>query len=687
MSARIIAGIDVGGTYTDVFYVDEAGERFGIAKVPTNRADRGLGCVDGLRAGPGRLPDVALVVHGTTTGTNALLERGGARIGMIVTRGFRDVLELRRRDRPRLWGLRGTYEPVVPRDLAIEVDERTLADGTIRSAVAPDEIRAAAHALLAKGAQAVCVFFVNSYANAANEEAAVAALAQVWPNPHVTASSRIVPEIREFERASTTALNAYLQPVVGDYLGSLAARLHDAGFGGDVLIVQSNGGVMSLATAQALPVRTALSGPAAGVTAAAHIARAAGFPNVITADMGGTSFDVSLVAGGAHQMVAQAAIDFGLVIRTPMIEIATIGAGGGSIAKLDRGGLLQIGPESAGSDPGPACYGAGNDRPTVTDANLVLGRINPEHPIGGKVGRLDVEAARAAILRHVGAPLGLDAPAAAEAIVRVANSKMAGAIRLMTVERGHDPRTFALLPFGGGGGLHAGAIMREVGIARALVPRYPGVTSALGCVIGDMRHDFVQTLNLPLDGLDPERITAHVRRFAREGLALLARSAEHLDGTAVEVALDMSYVGQTHAVTVPIPLAVDDDGEPDLLAAALVRSAFEMTYRTIHRRLLEGIPARVISLRVAAIGRRPKFDLARLAPRDGISPEAARIAERDVWFDGSTHRTPIYDRLPLAVGSELRGPAICEQSDTTVLVDPGMIARVDRFGNLIMERA
>lgn len=670
----MVAGIDVGGTFTDVFYVDESAGRFGIAKVPTNRQDRARGCVDGLLAGPGDLSRVSVVVHGTTTGTNALLERSGAPIGMIATRGFRDVLELRRRDRPQIWGLRGTYEPVVPRDLAIEVDERTLADGSIRTPVSPDEIRTAARTLLERGAVGVCIFFVNSYANAANEEAALAALREVWPNPHITASSAILPEIREFERASTTALNAYLQPVVSAYLGLLAGELNENGFRGDVLIVQSNGGVMSLETAQALPVRTALSGPAAGVTAAAYIARTAGFPNVITADMGGTSFDVSLVAGGVHTMVLQAQIDFGLTIRMPMIEIGTIGAGGGSIAKLDRGGLLQVGPESAGSDPGPVCYGQGNDRPTVTDANLVLGRINGERPMGGRT-RLDAAAARDAIRRHIGVPLGLDAIAAAEAIVRVANSRMAGAIRVMSIERGHDPREFALLPFGGGGALHAGAIMREVGITRALVPRYPGVTSALGCVISDMRHDYVQTLNVPLAGVDIAWLERYARSYAERGLDLLDRSAAQLDRRDVEIGLDMSYVGQTHAITVPVPAA---------LSEATIRTAFEETYRKIYRRLLDGIAVRILSLRVAVIGRRPKFDLERLAPSAGSTVADCVIDERPVWIGGSQHRTPIYDRMRLPVGAEIAGPALLEQPDTTIFIDPGLTGRVDRFGNLIL---
>ena len=322
-------------------------------------------------------------MHGTTVGTNALLERAGAATGVITTQGFRDVLEMRRRDRPHTWGLWGTFKPVIPRDMRVEVNERVLADGTVLQTVDAEEVRAAAQTLLARGAQSCCIFFINSYANDANEKAALAAVLEVWPNEHLTTSSVILPEIREFERASTASLNAYLQPVIGSYLASLDAGLRESGFAGELLIVQSNGGVMTAETARALPVRTALSGPAAGVIAAGRIAATAGLDNIITCDMGGTSFDVAVIANGESALAAQTSVDFGMVIRTPMIEITTIGAGGGSIAWVDRAGLLQIGPQSAGSDPGPACYGRGNDEPTVTDANLVLGRINAQRPIGG----------------------------------------------------------------------------------------------------------------------------------------------------------------------------------------------------------------------------------------------------------------------------------------------------------------
>jgi N-methylhydantoinase A len=524
----------------------------------------------------------------------------------------------------------------------------------------------------------VAVVFINAHANPANERAALGMLRKVWPNDYVSASYEILPEIREFERASTTALNAYLQPVVASYLATLDARLKEQGSEAQLLIVQSNGGVMPVDAAARLPVRTALSGPAAGVIAAAHIAETAGFPNIVTGDMGGTSFDVALIAGGRSILAAQTTIDFGLVVRTPMIEITTIGAGGGSIASIDRGGLLRVGPESASSDPGPACYGKGT-QPTVTDANLVLGRINAERPIGGKLQRLDVGAARAAIAAAVGELLGLDTQAAAEAILRVANSHMAGAIRLVSIERGHDPKRFSLMPFGGAGGLHAGALIKEVGLASALVPRFPGVTSALGCVIADMRHDFVHTVNRVLDSLDIADLRAVIAETTREGRMLLERSGTALNAMLTQIELDMSYVGQTHTVAATLPAGREN------LGAADIRTAFESTYRQAFGRLLENIPIRVLTLRVAVIGKRPKLDLACLAPKGG-SVEAAQTGTRDVWFEGQPHATRIYDRLALPVGAKIPGPAILEQPDATTWVDPDLIAEVDELGNVILRR-
>ena len=683
MSSKPIVGVDVGGTFTDLFLFDPAQGVFRTAKVPSNRGDEAVGFMAGLRALGGPAGFEA-IVHGTTVGTNALLERKGAKLGVITTAGFRDVLEMRRRDRRHTWGLWGDFVPITERDLRLEVPERVLADGTIREAVDIAAVETVARELLARGAEACAIVFINSYANAANERAAAAAVRAIWPNPHVSVSSEILPEIREFERASTTALNAYLQPGVANYLGKLEGALQQAGFEGRFHIVQSNGGIMSTATARGVPVRTALSGPAAGVIAAAAIARAAGFENAITCDLGGTSFDVSLVSRGRMELAAQATIDFGLVIRSPMIEITTIGAGGGSIAQVDRGGLLQVGPESAGSRPGPVCYGQGNTRPTLTDANVVLGRINADKPIGGTLSRLDVEGAKAALLAHVGTPLGLDAMQAAEAVVRVANAKMAGAIRLVSIERGHDPQKFVALPFGGGGALHVGALIKDVGLQAALVPRFPGVTSALGCVIADVRHDQVRTLNLSLDGVDAASLDRRMVAEASAARAVVEAAGLPMDRLEIRFELDMHYAGQTHTVGVPLPLHVIAGTTG--VSEAIIRTSFEAAYQTAFSRLLPGLPIRIVTLRTAAIGIRPDFDLAALAPPRDATLDGASRGVRQVWFDGAWHAASVWSRLDLPEGALVHGPAILEQPDATVVIDPDLVARVDRFGNLIIER-
>ena len=680
----LVVGVDVGGTFTDLFVLDEARGTARIVKVPSTRGEEARGFMNGVARVADSAADIATIVHGTTVGTNALLERKVARTGIITTRGFRDVLEMRRRDRPQTWGLRGTFLPVVPRDLRLEVDERVLADGTLHTPVDLQQVRDQTRALLEAGCEAVCVFFINTYANAVNEQQAVAAVRELWPNAHVTSAHEVLPEIREFERCSTATLNAALQPVVGSYLARLESDLRAQGFDGELLVVQSNGGVMSRQTASDLPVRTALSGPAAGVIACAAIARAAGFPDAITGDMGGTSFDVSLVANGEAALAAQTAIDFGMVIRSPMIQIETIGAGGGSIASVDASGMLQVGPESAGSVPGPACYGRGNMRPTVTDANVLLGRIAADRPLGGGLlAALDAEKSREAIDLHVAQPLGLDPYAAAEAILTVANARMAGAIRLVSIERGHDPRKFAYMPFGGGGALHVCAMMREVGVSTGIVPRYPGVTSALGCVIADMRHDAVQTINRPLADLDVADLRQRVATLAASCQQRLDSSGVRFDAVREVLALDMLYAGQTH--TLPVTLPEGDGAKSTPLTREMIRHAFDAAYASVFGRVLDGIPVRVMNLRYARIGVRPKFDLAVLAPEGEGS--TAPLGTQRVFHHGRWHDATRYARLDLPVGACIDGPAILEQADTTVWLEPGFQAVVDAFGNLLVRLA
>ena len=679
-NARFVIGIDVGGTFTDLFFLDRSTGTVTTGKLPSTVADQSIGLVDGISRELDDFSDIATIVHGTTVGTNALLERKGTCTGLITTTGFEDVLEMRRRDRPHTWGLRGGYEPVIPRDLRIGVGGRVLANGSIETPLDEAAVSDAAQRLLAAGCEGVCISFINSYANPEQERRAAELVRAIWPNDHITVAADILPEIREFERLSTATLNAYLQPRMAHYLNQLAARTRDRGGDSDILIVQSNGGVMKIDAAAAQPVRTALSGPAAGVIAASHIGQSAGFDNVITCDMGGTSFDVSVIADGKTALAAQTSIDFGMVVRTPMIEITTIGAGGGSIAWIDGAGLLQIGPQSAGSDPGPVCYGLGNDKPTVTDANLLLGRINADRPIGGKLDRLDVEAARAAINTVIAEPLDIDVMDAAEAIIQVANARMAGAIRIVSIERGHDPAKFAAMPFGGGGALHIGALIREVGLNTGLVPRYPGVTSALGCVIADMRHDTVRTVNMPLASVNEAQLGNWIDDLYAASSARIASGSETFDNLEEAIEADMLYAGQTHTVQVRL------GGRADLTRTRL-EAAFADAYRAQIGAPLEGIPVRLVNLRLAVIARRDKLDLSVMAPVDGCSIAAARTGTRQIYAEGQWQTASIYDRLALGVGERVTGPVLLEQADTTIFVDPGLVGEVDAFGNLRIERA
>ena len=676
--SRYIIGVDVGGTFTDLFFVDQqTGEAF-TGKLPSTLENQSIGLIEGiLRA----LPDfsgIDTIVHGTTVGTNALLERKGSQTGLITTEGFEDVLEMRRRDRPETWGLRGDYRPVIQRNLRLGVAERTLASGLIEQPLDEQAVLDRAKVLLEAGCEALCIAFINSYANSENEQRAGEIARSVWPNDHVTVSSDILPEIREFERVSTAVLNAYLQPKMARYLNQLGSQMRQNAFEGDILIVQSNGGVMTLWSAADQPVRTALSGPAAGVIAARFIGQSAGFDNLITCDMGGTSFDVSVVAEGRSALAAQSSIDFGMVVRTPMIEINTIGAGGGSIAWIDGAGLLQIGPQSAGSNPGPVCYGLGNEDPTVTDANLVLGRINADRPIGGKLDRLDVDKARRAINDKIALPLGISDMEAAEAIIQVANARMAGAIRIVSIERGHDPAKFTAMPFGGGGALHIGALIREVGLKSGLVPRYPGVTSALGCVIADMRHDAVKTINRTISDLnDAELLNAAETLWQTCHARITASETAVFDAIEEDIEADMLYAGQTHSVQVKLA------GRHALNSIDL-KAAFEGAYRAQIGQPLDNIPIRLINLRVAAVAKRPNLDLRAMAPKDGVMLQDAFLEMRSIWADGIWQEAPVYDRLALGVGQKCMGPALLEQADTTIFVDPGLIGEVDEFGNLII---
>jgi N-methylhydantoinase A len=666
----VVVGIDVGGTFTDIVVSRPTGVTIG--KLSTTTGDPSAGMVAGMEQVLGDLAEAALIVHGTTIATNAVLERRGSRVGLLTTEGFRDVLEMRRRQRPSTYGMYGTFEPLVPRDLRLELPERVLASGEIERSPTGAEIEAAARRLIDAGAEALAVVLINSCVNPENEIEIGRVLASLDGVSHVSLSSAVSPEIKEFERTSTTVVNAYVQPVIDRYLAALERGAAEAGYEGDVAIVQSNGGIASAAATRTRPVTTILSGPAAGVTGAAHVGSAAGFRDLITFDMGGTSLDVSVIRDGAPTVTDEATIEFGVVVRAAMTEISTIAAGGGTIAHLDPAGFLTIGPESAGAVPGPVAYGRGGSEPTVTDANILLGRINPERPIGG-LPRLDAESAARAVRDRIATPLGVSVERAAEAILQIATTKMAGAVRLATIERGHDPRDFALMAFGGAGPLHAGAVMKEVGIGRAVIPRHPGLLSALGCVVGDVQYDLASTVGLPLSADATPGLHAAWERLRDEGEQLLAEHGTLLDDSYALLGADMLYEGQTHSIIVELGRTMP--------AHEQILAAFEEAYRQTYGTTLP-LGVRVLNARVRMVGERRAPDLA--APLDGLDERATPVSHRECMVEGRMRKVPVYDRAALGAGARVAGPAVVEQEDSTVFVDADLAGSVDGSGNLVL---
>jgi N-methylhydantoinase A len=671
-----VAGVDVGGTFTDLIMVDGETGDVRVAKVPSTPTNQAEGVMAALRAAGADLHALQAIVHGTTVATNAILERRGSRCGLITTHGFRDTLEIGRRTRPFSYGLIGHYEPLIPRNLRIEVRERIGAAGQVLTPLDEDGVCRAVQRLREAGAESVVVCFLHSYANPAHEARALAIVRETWPNRFVSGSIEVLPEFREFERVSTMAVNGYVQPLMHRYLTALASRLEEAGCAGQLLVIQANGGTMAAHVAAERAVNTVVSGPAAGVIAAAHIARLAGFEHVVTCDMGGTSFDVGVILGGKPTISAEKEIDYSLPVRVSMIDLTTIGAGGGSIATVDAGGILQVGPASAGAVPGPICYGLGGTAPTITDANLHLGRLSRDRLLAVRQAASLAEVERG-LVDKVGAPLGLDATAAAEAIVRVGNDKMAGAIRMVTLERGHDPRDFALLAFGGAGPLHAVALARELHIPTVIVPLMPGITSALGCLLADMRHDFVRTVNQRVDALEFAVLVALFAEQAAQGRAILAD--ERVPITAVDTLheVDMQFDGQTHVIRLEVGPNVTD-------AAGLAR-LFRAAYRDRFGVELDEMTPKVINARTSVLGRRTPIDLRRIAASRASGAATGGAAERrPVWHAGALHDTPVHSRDALAVGTKLEGPAIVEQLDATTWIEPGCVAVVDEYRNLII---
>jgi N-methylhydantoinase A len=679
MSLRI--GVDTGGTFTDLCAYDEETGRTHVRKVSSTPADPGQAIVRGLgelldQIGGRGVGEVAYFAHGTTVGTNALLTGRGARTGLITTKGFRDLLELGRGRRPHMYDAQADKPtPQIPRDLRLEVTERVRHDGRVELPLDEDEVRAAARTLREQGVRSVAVCLLYSYVRPDHEQAIGEIVREELPDAHVSLSSEVLPEFREFERLSTVVTNAYLGPVVADYLARLRETLAASGLHAQPHVTQSNGGVIPFVTAEKLPVRLVLSGPSTGVVGAAAICQAAGFPDIITFDMGGTSTDVSLVRDGEPKVAASLEID-GRPIRSPMLDIHTVGAGGGSVAWIDTGGHLRVGPASAGAFPGPACYGNGEE-PTVTDANVVLRVLNPDYLLNGQL-KIDKEASHRAVGR-LGERLGMSVEETAQGIISVVTANMARAIRVMSVHRGYDPRDYALVPFGGAGPLHAARLAAELGSPVVVVPEIPGAQSALGLLMTDVRSDFMRTRRVPVDADDA--VAAVLTDLSAQATAWFDSEGIEPGRRSVGRGVDLRYTGQNYELGVEVP-----DGDVTAETIRVLADRFHDAHERMYGYRAEDDPVEAVTFRVQAVGSVAHARVERSAPK-GTALADAVIARRLVYLDGGHVNCPVYDRARLDVGHRFTGPAIVEQMDSTTLLLPTDTCAVDEMRNLIIRRS
>lgn len=674
-------GIDTGGTFTDLIAIDELTNEVYTLKTPSTPGNPALACINSLREANLDVRNLGDVIHGTTVGTNAMLERRTAVVGVLTTRGFRDTLETRRLWREFLFG--NWWErpkALIPRRLRREIPERLGADGLVVTPLDEEAARQVIRQLREAGVNSYAVCFLHSYLNPAHEQRVAELIAEEHPGAAVTLSSHVLPEIREYERMSTTVVSAMLKPVMMQYLNDLESRVAAlAGHPVPVRVMKCNGGLMLPSGAAEHPVETLFSGPAGGVSAALHLARTAGLHNVITFDMGGTSTDVSLISNNEPIFVHERDLEWNIPVRAPMLDIKSIGAGGGSIAWLDRGGALQVGPRSAGADPGPVCYGRGGTLPTVTDANLVLNRLSPDAFLGGRM-RLDYEAARCAVEEHVARHFGWNAVEAAYAIYRISLAHMALLVREMTINRGYDPRDFTLMCFGGSGAVFAGELAAELGIPRVMIPIFAGVFSAYGGLMSDLTFDFVQACYQPVEDLD-------LAQFNQLCASLACRASQQFEQMGVRDAghvyffVDLRYAGESYELMVP--LLFDGQVTAQDLEAAVRR--FHERHRHLYSfdRPIE--PVEMVAVRVRGVSTRSKPPLKRLSAGKGVF--AALWGERDVYFRevGGFVKTPVFLRNALGAGVTIDGPAVIEDEGTTILVFPRHKARLDDYGNILME--
>ena len=676
-------GIDSGGTFTDICLFEEQSGRVAVWKVSSTPFDPSRAVAEGVAEAlvqvAAQASEVSYFGHGTTVATNALIQHRGALTGLITSDGFRDLLEIGRQKRPDLYDLQAD-KPValVERRLRREVPERLLHDGRVETALDEAALRDAVRVLRKAGVEAVAICFLYSFLDTAHEEAARRIVGEEFPGAFVCASHEVAPEFREYERLSTTVVNAYLGPVMAFYIRGVAERLTALGVTVTLYLTQSNGGVIGFDAAARLPVRTVLSGPSTGVVGAQVTARLAGAQDIVTFDMGGTSTDVALMQGGEPRLAREAVVH-GYPIKAPMLDIHTVGAGGGSIAFVDTGGLLKVGPRSAGADPGPACYDRGNDEPTVTDANVVLQTLNPTQLLGGRMP-IRQDLARAAIDR-IAARLGIDTLAAAQGIIAVVTANMARAIRVISVQRGHDPRDYTLVAFGGAGPLHAARLAAELDIRRVLVPCNPGILCAMGLLLADLRADFAATRLMALSAAVISEIKAIVADLYRRSAMWFAEAGIEANDRRVSLSVDMRYAGQNYELSVPLPPGPVTRATIDGLAAG-----FAAAHQRLYGFVAEDEPIQLVTFRAEVTRIVRKADI-RPTAKTGPDPCAAEVGRRDVWLreTGAFVSCPLYDREKLSAGNRIEGPAIVEQMDATTLIVSGATAIVDPYLNLLLE--
>ena len=711
MNDQYRLGIDIGGTFTDGILLNETTGEIRTAKVPSTPSDPSVGFLNivdrmltqGFPRSRGKCPEdkgglppdsVRYVVHGTTVATNAIIEGNLAKTAFITTEGFRDLLEIQTGIRPTLYDLQfQKLKPLVPRYLCFGVPERLDFKGDVLVPLDEESVRSVVQNLRDEGVESVAVCLLHSYINPEHEKRVGEILAAELPSTLCSLSSEVAPEFREYFRASTTVINAAIRPVVSNYLGNIQARVRRAGVTGEMLVMQSNGGVLTFEAAMDRPVFMVESGPAAGVIAASQLGETLGHQNVISFDMGGTTAKAGLIENGSPRVTKDYEVGgtagttehgsrgSGYPIRTPVIDLVEIGAGGGSIAWIDSGGILRVGPRSAGADPGPVCYGQGGTEPTITDANLVLGRISPDYFLGGEM-RLNVDAARLAIQERCADPLGMDVDEVALGIVEIANSAMVGALRRVSVQRGYDPREFVLVAFGGAGPVHANRLAAELEMPTVLVPMSPGTTSAMGLLVTDIKHDYSVALIQQADQIDFGVANAQFQRMQSEGQAALSREGVTDEATRFVKQADMRYVGQSYELTIPLP-------EEELNADALdeILKQFHQEHERSYGFKAEDEPVEFVALRLSAVGVIPKPRLREISPDSDDSTNTVKET-RPVYFAETDGRIdcPIYDRYKLGSDDEITGPAIIEEIDSTTLIHLHYQANIDPFGNLFLRR-